>query len=213
MAADPMSRPPVPSIVVPDDLSSRLREATEMLEQIVADRSVLDALPLDERTRLLNAAGDVYEPDVEARRRQIKAERRKQKADKAARDREVLTETGIRALRAKPVFTTPDAFAPRDVGPDAIGSGEIGSSEIGSGEIGPAIIAQAAVERHCYVCKQRYTQIHAFYDQMCPPCAEFNLAKRTETADLRGRVALLTGGRVKIGYQAGNQAAARRRPG
>jgi NAD(P)-dependent dehydrogenase (short-subunit alcohol dehydrogenase family) len=28
-------------------------------------------------------------------------------------------------------------------------------------------------------------------------------AKRTETADLRGRVALLTGGRVKIGYQAG----------
>src|SRR5207342_2030026 len=26
---------------------------------------------------------------------------------------------------------------------------------------------------------------------------------RTETADLRGRVALLTGGRVKIGYQAG----------
>ncbi len=38
---------------------------------------------------------------------------------------------------------------------------------------------------------------------MCPPCAAFNFAKRTELADLRGRVALLTGGRVKIGYQAG----------
>ena len=38
---------------------------------------------------------------------------------------------------------------------------------------------------------------------MCPPCAEFNFNKRTELADLRGRVALLTGGRVKIGYQAG----------
>jgi NAD(P)-dependent dehydrogenase (short-subunit alcohol dehydrogenase family) len=38
---------------------------------------------------------------------------------------------------------------------------------------------------------------------MCPACAEFNLAKRTELADLRGRVALMTGGRVKIGYQAG----------
>ena len=36
-----------------------------------------------------------------------------------------------------------------------------------------------------------------------PPCAEFNFNKRTELADLRGRVALLTGGRVKIGYQAG----------
>jgi NAD(P)-dependent dehydrogenase (short-subunit alcohol dehydrogenase family) len=38
---------------------------------------------------------------------------------------------------------------------------------------------------------------------MCPSCAEFNFKKRFELADLRGRVALLTGGRVKIGYQAG----------
>ena len=38
---------------------------------------------------------------------------------------------------------------------------------------------------------------------MCGPCGDFNFAKRTETADLSGRVALLTGGRVKIGYQAG----------
>ena len=38
---------------------------------------------------------------------------------------------------------------------------------------------------------------------MCPPCAAFNFAKRSETADLEGRVAVLTGGRVKIGYQAG----------
>jgi NAD(P)-dependent dehydrogenase (short-subunit alcohol dehydrogenase family) len=45
--------------------------------------------------------------------------------------------------------------------------------------------------------------IHHFYDQLCPGCAALNFAKRTELADLRGRVALLTGGRVKIGYQAG----------
>src|SRR5258708_8520728 len=38
---------------------------------------------------------------------------------------------------------------------------------------------------------------------MCPPCGETNFFKRTELADLHGRVALLTGGRVKIGYQAG----------
>jgi NAD(P)-dependent dehydrogenase (short-subunit alcohol dehydrogenase family) len=38
---------------------------------------------------------------------------------------------------------------------------------------------------------------------MCPLCAEFNFNKRSELADLHGRVALLTGGRVKIGYQAG----------
>src|SRR6185503_17596601 len=41
------------------------------------------------------------------------------------------------------------------------------------------------------------------YDQLCQPCAELNFAKRSELADLRGRVALVTGGRVKIGYQAG----------
>ena len=45
--------------------------------------------------------------------------------------------------------------------------------------------------------------IHHFYDQLCSSCAELNFAKRTELADLTGRVALLTGGRVKIGYQAG----------
>ena len=57
--------------------------------------------------------------------------------------------------------------------------------------------------RHCYVCKEQYSRLHHFYDQLCPDCAAFNFAKRTELADLRGRVALLTGGRVKIGYQAG----------
>jgi NAD(P)-dependent dehydrogenase (short-subunit alcohol dehydrogenase family) len=57
--------------------------------------------------------------------------------------------------------------------------------------------------QHCYVCKEKYTVLHHFYDQLCPPCAAFNFRKRTELANLQGRVALLTGGRVKIGYQAG----------
>src|SRR5207244_13318233 len=63
--------------------------------------------------------------------------------------------------------------------------------------------AETLDPRHCYVCKQKFTAVHHFYDQMCLPCAEFNFQKRAELADLRGRVALLTGGRVKIGYQAG----------
>jgi NAD(P)-dependent dehydrogenase (short-subunit alcohol dehydrogenase family) len=57
--------------------------------------------------------------------------------------------------------------------------------------------------QHCYVCKELYSGIHPFYDQLCPACADFNFNKRSENADLSGRVALLTGGRVKIGYQAG----------
>jgi len=37
---------------------------------------------------------------------------------------------------------------------------------------------------------------------MCEPCGEFNDAKREQTADLGGEYALITGARVKIGYQA-----------
>jgi NAD(P)-dependent dehydrogenase (short-subunit alcohol dehydrogenase family) len=58
-------------------------------------------------------------------------------------------------------------------------------------------------EKHCYVCKEQYADLHHFYDQLCPSCAALNYRKRGELADLHGRVALLTGGRVKIGYQAG----------
>ncbi|MGI9628367.1 MAG: SDR family NAD(P)-dependent oxidoreductase, partial [Longimicrobiales bacterium] len=57
--------------------------------------------------------------------------------------------------------------------------------------------------QHCYICKEPFTELHHFYDQMCPDCADLNFRKRGELADLSGRVALLTGGRVKIGYQAG----------
>jgi NAD(P)-dependent dehydrogenase (short-subunit alcohol dehydrogenase family) len=53
--------------------------------------------------------------------------------------------------------------------------------------------------RACYVCKQRYTIVDAFYHQLCPSCAEFNHARRDAHTDLRGRRALLTGGRAKIG--------------
>jgi NAD(P)-dependent dehydrogenase (short-subunit alcohol dehydrogenase family) len=53
--------------------------------------------------------------------------------------------------------------------------------------------------RACYACKNHYTQVDAFYHQLCPDCAEFNRAKREARTDLTGRRALLTGGRAKIG--------------
>ncbi len=51
----------------------------------------------------------------------------------------------------------------------------------------------------CYVCKQQYTLVDAFYHQLCPDCAALGHAKRDARADLGGRRALLTGGRAKIG--------------
>ncbi len=53
--------------------------------------------------------------------------------------------------------------------------------------------------RGCYICKQRYTQVDAFYHQLCPSCAELNHSRRDARTDLTGRRALLTGGRAKIG--------------
>ncbi|MEV4348864.1 SDR family NAD(P)-dependent oxidoreductase [Actinoplanes sp. NPDC049596] len=53
--------------------------------------------------------------------------------------------------------------------------------------------------RGCYICKQRFTQVDAFYHQLCPSCAEKNHERRDARTDLTGRRALLTGGRAKIG--------------
>lgn len=183
-----------------DDLTERLRAATELLEAVARDRAPLDGLSDAERARFLTAAGDVFSPDVEHRRQLAKARRRRARAEKLQRDEEVLAGTGIRSLRAKPVFTTPNVFPPAltATGPaDAVGGPADGPSNEGTSG------ATVADERHCYVCKTHYRQVHRFYDQLCPPCGALNERKRTETADLSGRVALLTGGRVKIGYQAG----------
>ena len=53
--------------------------------------------------------------------------------------------------------------------------------------------------RACYICKQDYTLVDAFYHQLCPSCAAMSHAKRDARTDLSGKRALLTGGRAKIG--------------
>eukprot|EP00814_Leptocylindrus_danicus_P015921 CAMPEP_0116021700 /NCGR_PEP_ID=MMETSP0321-20121206/10549_1 /TAXON_ID=163516 /ORGANISM="Leptocylindrus danicus var. danicus, Strain B650" /LENGTH=645 /DNA_ID=CAMNT_0003492633 /DNA_START=47 /DNA_END=1981 /DNA_ORIENTATION=+ len=55
--------------------------------------------------------------------------------------------------------------------------------------------------RSCYTCKVRYRTLHAFYDQLCPDCATFNFTKRNFTTNLTGKIAVVTGSRVKIGFQ------------
>ncbi|MFJ8587412.1 SDR family NAD(P)-dependent oxidoreductase [Streptomyces sp. NPDC093595] len=62
-------------------------------------------------------------------------------------------------------------------------------------------VGEFAIPRYCYVCKTKYRQADAFYHRLCPGCAADNAARRALTTDLSGRRALLTGGRVKIGFQ------------
>mmetsp|Transcript_11504 Transcript_11504/g.24914 ORF Transcript_11504/g.24914 Transcript_11504/m.24914 type:complete len:675 (-) Transcript_11504:252-2276(-) len=55
--------------------------------------------------------------------------------------------------------------------------------------------------RSCYTCKVRFRILHHFYDQLCPECASLNYVKRRQSAEMSGRVAVVTGSRVKIGFQ------------
>ena len=55
--------------------------------------------------------------------------------------------------------------------------------------------------RPCYICKARYREIDAFYRQLCPLCADENRRRRDARADLTGRRAIVTGGRVKAGFE------------
>ena len=163
-----------------DALVERLRAAIATLEEVAANPDPLALLPEPERRRLRQAAAAVYNPDARTRRRMVKAAGRERRAAAARRDDSVRADTGIRTLRRQTVFTTPNVVPPVESAPE-----------------------ETLTPQHCYICKEDYSVVHHFYDRLCPACAAFNFAKRTELADLTGRVALLTGGRVKIGYQAG----------
>jgi NAD(P)-dependent dehydrogenase (short-subunit alcohol dehydrogenase family) len=177
----------------PATLLERLRATTELLTSIAAHRSVLAGVPVEDRRRLLEAVALVYSPDRSERRRMAKIAARDRKAARVKQDEGVLAGTGIRTLRRRPVFHTPNVFPPE----------ELAARDVDEEPDGKRASRETRELQPCYVCKQKYSAIHHFYDQLCIPCAELNFAKRTELADLRGRVALVTGGRVKIGYQAG----------
>ena len=93
-------------------LLARLRAAIETLEHVAADRRVLAYLSADERKRLTISSGTVFNPDGAERRRLVKATVRQRKAGRVHHDERLLSGTGIRRLRRKPVFTSPNVFPP-----------------------------------------------------------------------------------------------------
>ena len=202
--------PPIPTVSRAD----RLRELTALLESIAADRRVLDELPDEERDRLLRAIAYVYSPDRYARRRQSKAETRERKASRAqlhdqlkatCRDphaspqaggdhAERVPARGLRAARRSAATPTP-RWAWRTT-PETSSTPESSSA--------PGRSRASRSSRSTATSARRATPSSTTSTISCARRARaFNFAKRTELADLRGRVALLTGGRVKIGYQAG----------
>ncbi|MFD7411810.1 SDR family NAD(P)-dependent oxidoreductase [Kitasatospora purpeofusca] len=170
-------------MTVRDDTGTTTGEITpEELAAFSRTLGRLRALPIGDRTRL-HAERQLSSFHRESR----KQRRQEERAEILAADAELLAATATGAPeRREDAALAPVPVHPADVGPAPVGSAPLGELRGG---------------RRCYVCKQRYREVDAFYHMLCRPCAADNTARRGLSTDLRGRRALLTGGRVKIGFQ------------
>lgn len=161
--------------------ADEVQRCVELLKRLHENSQDFAELTEEERVALLAAAGRFSRPskdEIRIRNKNIDRARRK-KISKL--DRQARASTGIREARTHAVFSAPLQIA----------------AEVKSDS--ERVLNSA---RNCYVCKAEFTKLHFFYDSMCPSCADFNYQKRFQTAPLHGRVALITGSRLKIGYQA-----------
>src|SRR3989339_467679 len=160
-----------------------IQKAILLLNEFVDNSEYLASLTNEQRVALLTAAGKLSRPDkIEARKRihdiKYKKKQRVVREEKNARQA-----TGIRRARAAQVFSAPLQISQMSC------DQKHDESELER-------------PRNCYICKEEYTKLHFFYDAMCPACADLNYKKRFQTASLKGKTALITGSRLKIGYQA-----------
>jgi NAD(P)-dependent dehydrogenase (short-subunit alcohol dehydrogenase family) len=152
-----------------------------VLRAIEADRAHLARLSREQRRELLTLAGLVAKPERRDLVRMAKAFRRAEREAAKAHDRSLVDQALLRVQRRSPVYE------PLRLERPAASFDER---------------AELNRELACYVCKQPFAKVHRFYDSLCEGCGDFNYAKREQTADLAGHYALVTGARVKIGYQA-----------
>jgi len=161
-----------------DDIDTCMR----VLRAIQDDRSHLNRLTQEKRRELLTFAGLVAKPERHELAKMAKAFRRSKREALKEHDRKVIATAGLRVQRRSAVYTPLRLERPK-----------------------PEDLAERPEfqrERACYVCKKPFTKMHRYYDSLCDECGEFNYAKREQTADLTGHYALVTGARVKIGFQA-----------
>jgi NAD(P)-dependent dehydrogenase (short-subunit alcohol dehydrogenase family) len=161
-----------------DDIDACLR----VLRAIEADRSHLAGLELEQRRELLMLAGLVTKPERHDVTRMAKAFRRAKRAITKEQDRRIIERAGLRIQRRSKIYAPLWLERPK---PDAAQDRP-----------------EFHQERNCYVCKKPFAKMHRYYDSMCEACGDFNYAKREQNADLNGHYALITGARVKIGFQA-----------
>ncbi|WP_022666493.1 SDR family oxidoreductase [Desulfospira joergensenii] len=168
----------------PRDILKAVQKCIPVLERIVSQSDLLARLPESDRIALIRAAGKISRPDKEEIKKRNKDKKRQKRAAIVEKEKRLRAGTGIRRAREASVFT-----APRQIPGPALRDRETADRYL-------------KTPRNCYVCKAEFTRLHHFYDTMCPECAEFNYQKRFQTASLKDRVVLITGSRLKIGYQA-----------
>lgn len=151
-----------------------------ILETLNKDTDQIFEIPKGLRIELIKQAGLLSRPYRDEFKERIKKAKKNIKRKAAEIDKLARNETGIRSARNSPVFVAPKMIAPK------------------SDNAQPVDVSVAP--RNCYVCKELFTTLHHFYDTMCSTCGDYNYAKRFQTADLSGQVALVTGSRLKIGY-------------
>ena len=160
--------------------SEEIDQCISLLNKLVCNGHKVFELPEDKRVALLKAAGQLSRPAKNEFKQRKKDAAKAAKRKMIERDKHARKETGIRSAREAAVFVAPKLLA----APIKKSSEEL----------------ELESPRNCYVCKTIYTKLHHFYDAMCPECGDFNYAKRFQTADLSGQVAIVTGSRLKIGY-------------
>ncbi len=160
-----------------------IQACISVLEHLVNNTSDLASLQEEQRISLMSAAGRLSRPDKNEQRRRTKEKQKSDRKRVVNQEREARAVTGIRRAREVSVFTAPQQLTGDQILQD------LEVRELNS-------------PRNCYVCKAEFTRLHFFYDSMCMECAEYNYQKRFQTAPLHNQIALITGSRLKIGYQA-----------
>ena len=186
----------------PKDGEHRAPERAADLDSLVQWLESLAESPerfseLDDETlrRVRVAAGKLSHPDRLERRRFSSARRRAEVARRRAHDDAALEATSNRSMKRALGFRV--APPELDVSEEHRRLLEHQARE----RTTEGATGRLLEPRACYVCKSEYSELHFHYDSMCGECADFNWRKRTQTADLSGRVALVTGARVKIGFE------------
>lgn len=166
-----------------------ITQCINILSLLSEDGNAFSELPKEQQIELMKAAGRLSRPDVHQLKQRKKAVLRKKKQQVSEAERKARAATGIRQAREADIFSAPLQIVGSS-GPD---TGDAQTDDDANVLHSP---------RNCYVCKAEFTKLHSFYDTMCESCAELNYRKRFQSADLSGQVALITGSRLKIGYQA-----------